>query len=803
MATSTLKFYKSEILVPGKNAMYSASANNSQFETYLQTCWRETTNNFQYIKHDLFVSIKVAKPQSAIAEIDPAYPYNYVSIKNSDDDRTFYYFIAAANWKAQMTVELSLAMDTVATYWDQISFNDKTTLIREHKDRFVVPSSDIYVNSVLTRKVDNVDEGVNTTQIKDQTITILDTALPNSTVRPRLQNLWYLVYRSEFSGTDVNQSPVNCYLCADEDLQVESSSGDVTWNTDDLDDNKIYYAIVRDNPNATIAVENGSSVIRTYQLGGAHSSSTTYKVFKLYWDSVSDYWVARALYYNNGGSQTYSGYEGLNDIQYVGFTGGANIVWVATANQEIIDATDYSWIDRYYATSAYATKTETGNTTDGYILSIDNSFDRTDTRILKIIELPYCPSDLISYNDVTDLWTYDSNVWTFVDAKLKLKSLGASFERFLGRFEIPNMNYTITDLNQLRPAATRNDDLESKMYHSAIGPIKLVYDSFAIDYARERYTHSSILPAAEYAIDFKQTNTINSKLGFKVRTTSGSYKEEQDFDNLLLATRNNESMIYNSEYLNYIRNGYNYDKKANSIQVAQSILNSVIGMGTSIARMGLQEDVTSRVAAAKGKANATNTITVGNRTIYNWGGRVVPSVPAGSSLAATAVTGSSVAASLGIGALSSGLSSVVNMAATIAQNQNSMEGKLAQLKAQSISTAGSDDLDLMKWYSGNTLKEITYKPVEPVKEALLDMFYYGGYSCNNIKGLPDMYSRTNWNFIQCEPVLQPVNETNIYQKYLDDIKERFAIGLTVFHNATDFNQVSNNTEISIANKIAQ
>lgn len=794
MATSTLKFYKSEILIPGKNAMYSASANNSQFESYLQTCWKETTNNFQYIKHDLFVSIKVAKPQSAIAEIDPAYPYNYVSIKNSDDDRTFYYFIAAANWKAQMTVELSLAMDTVATYWDQISFNDKTTLIREHKDRFVVPSSDIYVNSVLTRKVDDVDEGVNTTQVKDQTITILDTALPNSTVRPRLQNLWYLVYRSEFEGLDQNQNPVNCYLCADENLTVEDNPY-VHWDTSDLDTTKCYFILNTDNPeNATLtAYDHMHSTSKSHYIEQEEGATDTYyRIFKIYY--ASNRWRVDFMRYNQ--NNAYSATDAIDADELV-FSGGLKYVMEVPLSEI---GTPSSVINYYYILSKayqYGIRILTGNNNEGQILSI-KSFDKTDSRILKIIELPYCLEDSISYNQTTGYWTYDNNVWTLAGGHLKLNDLDASFERFLGRFEIPNMNYTITDLNQLRPAATRNDDLESKIYHSAISPVKFVYDSFAIDYAREKYTHTNVLPDVECAIDFKQTNTINSKLGFKIRTTTGRYKENQDFDNLLLATRNNESMIYNSEYLNYVRNGYNYDKKISDLQIGQSIVNGIINAAGAGVRFGTS--ITPRFP----EWNSKKAVKSGDILQYyddlsskqaewekKYGSRAMQQ------------SASSVATSLGIGALSSALQSATNVYFTIERNKYTLEGKLAQLKAQSISTAGSDDLDLMKWYSDNTLKEITYKPVEPVKEALLDMFYYAGYSCNNIKGLPDMYSRTNWNFIQCEPVLQPVNETNIYQKYLDDIKERFAIGLTVFHNATDFNQVSNNTEISIANKIAQ
>lgn len=796
MATSTLKFYKSEILIPGKNAMYSASANNSQFETYLQTCWRETVNNFQYIKHDLFVSIKVAKPQSAIAEIDPAYPYNYVSIKNSDDDRTFYYFIAAANWKAQMTVELSLAMDTVATYWDQISFNDKTTLIREHKDRFVVPNQAITDNTILVRKVDATDEGVSgAEQIKDQVITIKDTELPNSSTRIGLENLWYLIYRSEFAGTDKDQNPVECYLCADEDLICDDHGEDISWKTSSLDPRNFYFAVLRDNNNGEFIIADVNSNIKSYTLGQSHSSNQNIdQVIKLYYDTDDNYWVCRVLSYYQGVLATQ---DVTNNVVTIAFNND-NFLWVSSYTQDLYKVSNYNTILNDYAVSSYASKIRL----DIQFIASIKSFDRTDSRLLKIIELPYCPTGMTYLNG---LWDFPSDQWILAGGALKLKDLNIEFERTLGTYNIPNMAIRIEDVNEIKPNYTRNDILESKIYHSSISPLKFVYDSFVIEYARERYT-SFTSNSATNNIYFKQTNTINSKLGFKVTTTTGFYNENQDFETYLLATRNNESMIYNSEYLNYIRNGYNYDKKANSLQAVQSIINSVIGIDTSIARMRLQGDITSKIPQGKSTSNQEE-IRFPSRYIINWARDVtnlsVRSIAFPVNAASVTKSSSSVAASLGIGALNSGLSSVVSTAFTIAQNQNSMEGKLAQLKAQSISTAGSDDLDLMKWYSDNTLKEITYKPVEPVKEALLDMFYYAGYSCNNIKGLPDMYSRTNWNFIQCEPVLQPVNETNIYQKYLDDIKERFAIGLTVFHNATDFNQVSNNTEISIANKIAQ
>ena len=47
---STLKLYKTDILTIDKNSMFSANANVSNFVAYLNTCWKETIDYFQYQK---------------------------------------------------------------------------------------------------------------------------------------------------------------------------------------------------------------------------------------------------------------------------------------------------------------------------------------------------------------------------------------------------------------------------------------------------------------------------------------------------------------------------------------------------------------------------------------------------------------------------------------------------------------------------------------------------------------------------------------------------------------------------------
>ena len=41
----------------------------------------------------------------------------------------------------------------------------------------------------------------------------------------------------------------------------------------------------------------------------------------------------------------------------------------------------------------------------------------------------------------------------------------------------------------------------------------------------------------------------------------GTFKQTIDYENYLLINRNNEETIFSNDYLNYIRNGYNYDQK--------------------------------------------------------------------------------------------------------------------------------------------------------------------------------------------------------------------------------------------------
>ena len=53
----------------------------------------------------------------------------------------------------------------------------------------------------------------------------------------------------------------------------------------------------------------------------------------------------------------------------------------------------------------------------------------------------------------------------------------------------------------------------------------------------------------------------------------GTFKQTIDYEDYLLVSRNNEETIFSNDYLNYIRTGYNYDKKARDREIEKKTRN--------------------------------------------------------------------------------------------------------------------------------------------------------------------------------------------------------------------------------------
>lgn len=779
MATSVVKLYKNDILTPGRNAMYAASETASGFSTWLSNSLKKTITDFQYVKHGLNINIKIDAAQMNINRSDNIFPFNYVSIKNTDDERTFYYFIMDVEWVSQSTIRFILSIDSVATFWDDLDFNEKTTILREHKDRFYQKDT-VTTNTTLVRKIDEEPEGINPIQVKQSELTITDANIDNLD--------WYLFYKTEQDASKLNENPVKCYLCASQDLKLSKAVGDTSIILGNLNKNYTYFFLDADNePGSGFSVT--AATTNTFTLE-EELVTTKAKVLVIRYDNTEAKWFVGSLFYNSDDTYNTNKKVLYDDSIELTFINGLEKGYYYTVNKDITDYYEY----RYLATICEEYLTGTRGTT--YIKSI-KSLDKTDTKIMKIINTPYCPINMTKTNDI---WTYP-NTWEYSIEQqyLKLKDLDSEFLRSIRTLTLPNSTYTVTDTTKL--TGLRNNDLESKIYHSDITSLSFIYDSFLKSYRREACIinpeEPTIPPQVE--IKFKQSNNIISNMLFDFTPGANQeYKQIEAFENILPCTRNNEVTIYSSDYLNYMRTGYNFDKKTNSLALTQNIINSAVGLvGTGISA-GLQlGNITKGNLIATDKALSeqfgSDYLKTGKADDYILQTYKNVKYTSGiNSIATNQMLG------LGINAAQA----VTNTVFQSLQQANSLKAKQANLAIQKASVSGSDDLNLMKYYSGNKLVMYEFGPIDVVKNNICDMFYYTGYAVNK-QEIPNMFSRSNFNFIQCDPIFTTASTNKFIKPYLEDIKLRFNLGVTVYHNADDFDQVKENLEVWLRNALRE
>lgn len=377
-----------------------------------------------------------------------------------------------------------------------------------------------------------------------------------------------------------------------------------------------------------------------------------------------------------------------------------------------------------------------------------SSVDKTDAKIIKIIRLPYAPVT-VTYNEGTGVYSFPAG-WTYNSGYMQLNdaSLSSEFESFVK--DIGLQTYAV---QTLLTVPNRNDNRkieDPKILTSQFSTFKINYDSFAQEFKWEEFilkgVNTSKTTFPQLPIYFKPTNTINSKFAFKMDIddiiseggSSCKWKSVQDYAQYLLISRNNEETIFSSDYLNYIRNGYNYDKKVKADQAAMSYFMGglqVVGAAIGFAASAF----TGGASAAAGVALATGAITTFASAAYNQD-----------------------------------------------QGEKSISQKLKSLQMQAVGVSGTDDIDLLKYYNDNKLHFMVYKPLEYQLNALNNLFHYCGYK-HKAMAVPDTTSRQWFNFIQCKPVFVE-EETNVqapYNEFLDDLKARFIAGVTRYHRANN------------------
>ena len=578
--------------------------------------------------------------------------------------------------------------------------NDYTFNLREH------------------RVIDYISEGINPMlyHIPSEDVTI-------ENPKAILAQNWYLLYKNQNDPSESLTNPVECYLIPENATEVNVANitdGILPINAFEVGNE--YWLRFEDGNTNTFSLADGTTL-------GAVSG----------YDDV--YYIIKRDSHNRLIVNVYGGITGVTELYHRNTYETTHLV-LNDLPQEFIVAPfgitlNYSSTNLTYnnATKQYWTNTSLNTT-----LNSINDLDRTDAKLIKLIKLPYCPYNFVVSGNKLDIssdtnWLYTTLVQSgsFIIA-LKLQDLNIKLN---GEFSLPLSAQVFSALGglHLSPSLTllRNNTYEPKIYHSEFYSPTFVYDSFVLKFELEKCDLNYYINNKSYnasKLKFVVTSTINSRFMFVVANYQCKFSES-NFYNMFTIARNNEEVLYNTPYINFIRNGFNYEVKSKNIQ------------------------------------NTANWVGAGLGVVGGIGG-IALGVVAKNPLAV-------------VGGVVSIVSSLKGAITTQVQSENAMAQKLDQLRNQIASATGSDDVDLMSIYAKNRVILMTYKPNELMTNMLYDLFFYAGYASGRM-GIPNHTRRVNFDYLECEAKIESL--TTIPEDCLNELIACFATGVTYIHKTS-------------------
>ena len=697
--TCTLKLYCADI-DRGRNMIVE------HVDEYLMDKVTYVDSAFLYVKPGLDIEVTISD-KNALSDIlllanpikasaDNGAPSNYASITYSDSGVTHYYFIENAKWGSTESVTLKLHLDVLNSFWGAVKplFTKNTHITRQHRDRFA-PNG--------YRLVDKFDEG----------LTPVLYTVSREEITQTHNYHWYLIYRSD---TAEDGSAVSCYCCADTQIPrlASQSAGTTRMQANQFSPGNYYYLISEDDiADPQIGTEYGVS---GYVTIAASSNKPIIKIYR-----QGDY-LRVQRYSRTGVADT--GYPFESSLSYVDFLKSRRMYVGTTQTVQISDIEQMT-----------STPIQAGSIGTLYLNSID-SIDRTDSLIIKIIELAYSPFPVSYTGDYIDIpsgWSYD-----YARGLFKLSTLSQSFNVSVGTYresDVFDVSLPLVPTGSDSPSVS----YESKLWNSNFYGNYYRYDTNVWELKPElSYDETTGLPAITnhpgITVVYHPSNGINSDCAFNFSYAKGDfsgsdYRYEEDYPGYMTCSRDNEVSLYNNEYLNYLKYGKSYADKATATDVANTWLNSLLSVGQG----------------------ATSGFLVGH------------------------TVGAAVGAAIGmIRGVSNAITSTVK--AIDAQQQKEWE-----LQHTVTKISGTNDRDLFKWYSNGHMWHIKKEPSAEMKSLLYALFSRSGYACNEY-AVPNTDSRIYWNFLQCTPAFSFDDDvTPTYREYINEIAALFEVGVTIFH----------------------
>ena len=812
--TSTLTLYYKSLINKDKNFILDKPNGQSAIETYLATLESQVISDFQYVKHGLSVLIRINKSQDELMMGNNARDLNYIKIQNGSENPYYYFIIKKDwKSENTIELLLNMDTLNTFQFNKDYELNKKTLVKREHKDRLktteyiekvfdfdlasdrmtsptystmivaisefrdytieVMAGTTLTISSPFPTLEENTIDGVHVfrfncgahggvaghVQLKfkfrcyafERDIDMRSEEINSPVYKYRDELLfekdgqsvanWYLLYKNR---TTADNSPVDCVLLTDDTYEVQYQTSDGVIDANDLPATDFIIL----NPVFTGSLSVDVDGIKYYLSGSSGFS----------WGYYTN-WTAMALQKNGANVDVYYAkfeYKTLLfppiplfsgkwtkigtfthvTLQTLASTLTASKVASLPSAEEFFRFT-YVYTD--YTINFSAPLTRSAQTIQ--------DIDRTDEKNIKIISLPYSPTNFeIDSNGayvLGDMWVTDS-----ATGVVSLVNTDARFTNDIRSQAVnPEINMLLPYDGSLDLKNISRRFKDSKLFHSDFFRPKFVYDSFSRTFPLEKIkftTRDSYL----FSFHFTMSRNIVSKFMFSF---DYEYKVAvEDFEKIVAVSRNNEQVLYNSAYLNYIRTGYNYDLKAKEKQ-------DIAGMtGIGLSALALVGSVVVAVATEN------------------------PLPIAGA-----------VAGAIGL------VGQTISYAKTTAQNEDNIQRKLQETQQQAVAVLNADDVDLLYEYCQNKAKLCSYKVSEQMESILDDLFYYGGYISNEQK-IPNVKSRYWFNYLQASLVIEETN--NLTEEIENDIKEKFDNGVTFLHlrNGTfDLKQEKENMETSI------
>lgn len=649
----------------------------------LSTLLRYKNDTFQYQQIALDMVIKVPMEQSKLNT-----PGNYVEI--IQDSIHYYFYIMNAKWTAKNTLRLVLSMDTLNTFWTeiQVSLDKQTHTTRKYYDRWKRVDTTIYP------LIDNHPEDITQPYMRRNDIV--------SVVGPSKN--WTLVYRTEYDA-DVKANPVICYAIPSTDIPITPTAyGTYTLSKNAAAPGIWWLMTVGNNPNDIFTIKSGNSS-RIVEM-----SNYSKAAFVIEQDCIHAY-----VYTLDTPTLDIKADEIVftkcKEIyrQSKTFDVGFSLASADFTNPLVMDA-----------------GMSTG-TLQAFKAWYSNN--KTDTRLVKILELPYAP--------FTE--QYDSN------NKLIIPD-GFSLYYGLLRYDgIVDMTNNIHAYHSLGPQSIDMNTLsltepaepllyETKLWNSNYYTYKFIYDNNVHVLRLEDFKQGGTKPAYDVDISFTASTGMDGSMVFKFDTNQ---VEDTDFGEYLVCSRSNEIPYYTSEYLNYLRYGKAIDERNKATSITSTVIS---GVGSAI-------------TASASLAFALT----------------------GAGVASGGIIGAAVGATVGLATIG------IATASSIAKAKDQIDAKIDNYTHQSSGVSAANDLSVFKVYGKNKLLLTAYEPVYELKEAIGRYFELFGYSCD-IYGVPNLKTRIWSDYFVMEPEFY---QNPILESYQEDIATRMKAGFRIFHRNDD------------------